>query len=143
MLDFARDMSGRGAGGDVARGLRPQALVCPRYRLTCRGAIVVESVDVADRWHRRLRGLLGRRSLGPGRGMYLAPCSAVHTFFMQFSLDLFFLGREGHVLKLVRYVGPGRMVVGGLRAHAVVELEAGWLAEDAITIGDRLEIVAC
>jgi uncharacterized membrane protein (UPF0127 family) len=43
----------------------------------------------------RRQGLLGRAGLAEGEALVLAPCSAVHTAFMRFRLDLIFLGPAG------------------------------------------------
>src|SRR5436190_17741234 len=48
---------------------------------------------VAETYVARLRGLLGRR-LKAGEGLLLVPCSAVHTFFMRYPIDVVFLDRE-------------------------------------------------
>ena len=70
----------------------------------------------------RLCGLLGRkRPPGPRTGLWFAPCWAVHTIGMQYPIDVAFIGRDGHVRRLVRHVEPGRIVFC-LRATSVIEL---------------------
>lgn len=73
----------------------------------------------------RNRGLLGRDSLAPGTALVLAPCTAVHTWFMRFPLDIIFCGRDGRVLKVVESVGPWRMTAVWRQGFAVIELAAG------------------
>ncbi len=76
----------------------------------------------------RMRGLLGRRALGPGAALLIERCGAVHTIGMRFPLDLVFLGRDWRAVRVVRNVPPGRWLVwGGWRAVRVVESEAGCL----------------
>ena len=55
------------------------------------GRIVCERVVVADRAHRRMRGLLGRKYLRQGEGMVLRPGWSIHTAFMRFPIDAVFL----------------------------------------------------
>src|ERR1700761_7299548 len=43
-------------------------------------SVVACCVEIADRGPVRRRGLLGRQSLGPGEGLWIVPCEAVHTF---------------------------------------------------------------
>ena len=45
-------------------------------------------LELRDGYLGRLRGLLGRRSLAPGDGIVISPCSSVHMFFMLLSLDV-------------------------------------------------------
>ncbi|MPZ23828.1 MAG: DUF192 domain-containing protein [Dehalococcoidia bacterium] len=88
----------------------------------------------------RLRGLMGRRSLADGEGIYIRPCSSIHTFFMRFPIDVAFLDRDGRVLRTAEAVGPWRFRLGGRGAHAVVELKAGTLTAVRLGVGDRLSV---
>jgi len=104
------------------------------------GATLVEQVEPQWSLLGRMRGLLGRPALGPGRAMFLCPCGSVHTFFMKFSLDLVFLDRSLSVRRVVRNVPPNRIVFGGWGAHSVLEMETGWMEAEALTRGDRIEL---
>lgn len=73
--------------------------------------------------------------------MIIAPCSAVHTFFMKFPLDLIFVAKDGRVLKTRRRI-PAWRISGRLGAFAVIELAAGALGASQCEVGDRLEVVA-
>ena len=101
-------------------------------------SVLAESVELASCLRDRLRGLLGRDSLAESRAMYLVPCNSIHTFFMRFNLDLLFLDRNLVVVKIVRNLRPGRIVSGGIRSAGVIELQSGWLPEDAVGKGDQL-----
>jgi uncharacterized membrane protein (UPF0127 family) len=87
----------------------------------------------------RRQGLLGRTGLSDGEALVLAPCSAVHTAFMRFPLDLLFLNRAGTVLKTASGVPPWR-VRAAWRGFAVVELAPGALAESDSRRGDTVEV---
>ncbi|MCK5850642.1 MAG: DUF192 domain-containing protein [Kiritimatiellae bacterium] len=87
-----------------------------------------------------MQGLLGRSSLGDGRAMYLAPAGSIHTFFMRFSIDLVFLSKQMKVMKIVRGVSPGRVVLGGSMAWSVFEMESGWFPSDALREGDEVTL---
>jgi len=100
------------------------------------GVCIIESVDVADTFTSRFLGLMGRKTLRKGCGLYIAPCGSIHTFFMRFDLDLVFLGAGGRVVKVARNVTPFRLVFGGSGATSVLEMAAGWLAEGSVKPGD-------
>ncbi len=103
--------------------------------------IVARTIETAFDSPTRNRGLLGRSSLGDDRALILAPCSSIHTFFMQFAIDVAFVDREGQVLRVRKAVGPWRLQVA-FRAFAVIELASGRLDRSDTRIGDRLHVAA-
>ncbi len=72
----------------------------------------------------RLRGLGGLDDLPGDRALLLAGTRAVHTLTMRFALDLIWIGRDGHVLRVDRDVAPRRHRAC-LRSAGVVEVRAG------------------
>jgi len=101
------------------------------------GRIVCERVVVADRAHRRMRGLLGRRYLREGEGMVLRPGWSIHTAFMRFPIDAVFLDADQVVIKIEPEVGPWR-TVSCRGAREVVELSAGECKRRGLVVGDRV-----
>ena len=81
---------------------------------------------VARTFVERARGLIGTRALAPGEGLLIEKCNAIHTFFMSFPIDAYFLDGENRVVKAVRNVRPWRFLVwGGWRAKKVLEVASG------------------
>lgn len=105
------------------------------------GSIVAHELELAAESRARNRGLLGRSGLASGAAMIIAPCNAVHTFFMRFTIDVVFASRDGHVVKLRRNLTPWRIGIG-LGAFATVELAAGSIDRCEIRQGDRLRIIS-
>ena len=85
-------------------------------------------------------GLMFRRRLDPGGGMWIAPCNGIHMFFMRFAIDAIFLDREDRVLRVYRrlrpWIGIAPLVWG---AHSVVELPAGTCEGLPLPKGDQLK----
>lgn len=100
-------------------------------------SIVADRVEVAVTRRARRRGLLGRSGLQPSSALVLAPCAAVHTLFMRFSIDVLFVDREGRVVRVVPRLAPWR-AAASLAAHATIELPEGSLASGDVSIGDQL-----
>ena len=97
-------------------------------------------VEYARRLSARMRGLLGRAALGRGRGLLIEQCRAVHTVGMRFELDLVFIDRAWQVVKIIKGVPRGRlMIFGGLRAYRVLECEANCVDFTPLQIGIKLE----
>jgi uncharacterized protein len=110
-----------------------------QVRNLTRQTILATAVEVADSGPRRSKGLLGRKSLEPGTGLWIVPCEAVHTFWMQFPIDLVYLDRSLRIRKLRSSVPPWRLS-GCLTAHSVLELAAGTIRDTKTEPGDRLEL---
>jgi len=84
---------------------------------------------------KRSKGLLGRKGLERGEGMWIVPCEAVHTFFMQFALDLIYLDKKNRIRKVRSNVSPWR-VSACLSAHSIIELPVGAIRDSQSQAGD-------
>jgi uncharacterized membrane protein (UPF0127 family) len=101
------------------------------------GRAVCERCTLADKPLTRMRGLLGRKSLGAGEGLLLRPAGSIHTLFMRFPIDAVFLDGDRTVVKVVTGLRPWR-AAAGRGARAVLELPAGQAGERAVRAGDVL-----
>lgn len=108
-------------------------------RNVTRNTQLASHAEVAGSGYKRSKGLLGRKGLEPGGGMWIIPCESVHTFFMQFPIDLVYLDRKHRVKKVKSCVTPWR-ISACLSAHSVVELPAGTVRETQTERGDVLDI---
>ena len=118
----------------LADGAGPFELVNSR-----RGSVLATRVEGAFDSASRRRGLLGRDSLPDGAAIVIAPCNAVHTWFMRFPIDVVFVMRDGRVAKTCVGVKPWR-VAGSLRAFATVELASGSVRRFGLLPGDHLVV---
>lgn len=103
------------------------------------GLTIAEQIELAHDSKTRTRGLLGRPGLAAGAVMVIAPCNAIHTFFMRFTIDVVFTDRQGRVLRLCRRLKPWRVGVA-VRAFAALEFAEGAIDRAGIAEGDRLSI---
>jgi uncharacterized membrane protein (UPF0127 family) len=104
---------------------------------SARGASVCVA-EVADGHWTRFWGLLGRKHLPEGLGLWIQPSSSVHTCFMKFPIDLVYLSSENDVVKTCSRVAPGRLSFGGRGAKTVLELPAGALERIPLSVGERV-----
>jgi uncharacterized membrane protein (UPF0127 family) len=89
----------------------------------------------------RMKGLLGRTSLGPETAMVIDPCTSIHTLGMRFPIDVVFLDANNTITAIASHVKPGRLCVsGGWKARRVIESEAGLLPLVSLHVGDILSI---
>jgi uncharacterized protein len=103
------------------------------------GACLADQLLTAFDSAARKKGLLGRDSLAPAAAMIIAPCSAIHTFFMRFPIDVAFVARDGRVVKVCASVRPWRLAVA-FGAFAAIEMPAGACAQSNLARGDRLSV---
>jgi uncharacterized membrane protein (UPF0127 family) len=96
-------------------------------------------MELADSSEKRNKGLLGRKHLTPGGGLWIVPCQSVHTFFMQFPIDLVYLDRQKKIKKL-RNAVPAWRLSACLSAHSILELPAGTIQSTQTQCGDMLEL---
>jgi uncharacterized membrane protein (UPF0127 family) len=110
-----------------------------------RVSVLADELEIADTLWARFMGLMGRKSLPPGRGLWLTG-NGIHMFFMRFSIDAVFLGRpsaEGDrpVLSIHRRVRPWIGLVPFVRgADGVLELPVGTIDASATARGDRVRL---
>ena len=116
----------------AARTLR---LVHPRS-----GRVLADRLRVPRTFFGRGLGLMFRRELPAGEGMWITPCNGIHMFFMRFAIDAVFLDRRQRVVRVRAGLRPWRVVPLVLRAHSVLELPAGTVADLALERGEPLSI---
>lgn len=108
-------------------------------RLVAADRTVSSAVSVADTALRRMKGLLGRRTLDPGEALLLRPAGSVHTAFMHFPIDVVFVDADLRVLRVVANLRPWR-IAAHRGAKAVVELPAGKAEDVGLAVGMTLEL---
>lgn len=103
-------------------------------------AVIVDRLELADRFAPRFLGYQFRPEPPPGSGLLLAPCSSVHTVGMRFAIDLLMLDRDGLLLAIRRGLRPWRAALGAPRTYAIVEIPASHRL--AVEPGRRVALLA-
>lgn len=88
----------------------------------------VAVVARATGWWEKGWGVLGRRTLPMGQGLWLPGVASVHTVGVRFPLDLLFLDDHCQAVRLAPETPPGRWLVRSPGARHTLELGAGTLA---------------
>jgi uncharacterized protein len=122
-------------------GRREPAETRIRVLNVTRHTVLADALEVADSAAKRNKGLLGRTGLSAGEGLWIVPCESVHTFGMQFSIDLVYLNRDLRIKKTRSNVPPWRISVC-LSAHSILELPSGTIRDTQSSPGDKLEFSA-
>jgi hypothetical protein len=119
---------------------RGSATVDVRFRVVnlTRNTVLATSLELAANGAKRRKGLLGRKLLAPGEGLWILPCEAVHTFWMQFPIDLVYLDRNNRIRKLSAGM-PAWRLSACLSARSLLELASGAICDSETQPGDVLE----
>jgi uncharacterized protein len=102
------------------------------------GALLVSQLELATTFWQRFRGWQFRSLPPPGAGLLLAPCSAIHTCWMRFAIDVAWLDARGRVLALKPHVAPWRFTLPVREGRFVVEVPAGRVPWE---VGQRLAVI--
>ncbi|MGI6605180.1 MAG: DUF192 domain-containing protein [bacterium] len=106
-----------------------------------RSTLLAGRIKIADDFTTRLVGLITTPSFQVGQGLLLEPCTAVHTWFMRYPIDVIYLSASNRVLRVVQALPPfcwGPLVSG---ASKVLEVPAGVCRATGTQVGDVLEFV--
>ena len=113
------------------------SIASPNGNWLVRDDRVLATLEVATTRVDRRRGLLGRD--GIEGAMMLSPARSVHTFGMNFSIDVAHLDSSGVVLRMTT-MKPNRLGAFVARSRSVIETEAGAFARWGVVAGDVLEV---
>ena len=123
--------------------LIPQGQAFNRTRQT----FLATTLSVADTHWTRLRGLLGLESkdFPSGHGLWIVPCSGIHTLGMGFPIDVLYLNRNVldrsfTVVDIRADVQPWRFAPIRSKATSVLELPSRTAAQTKTSVGDRIDI---
>ncbi len=107
-----------------------------------KNAVIATQVEVAESFFARAKGLLGRKSMAPSSALLIRRSDGIHTWFMQFPIDVVFVDRKMKVVRVVENVKPFKLVWPVWKAHSVFELPQGTLAINRPQPGDQLHVRA-
>lgn len=108
-----------------------------------RQASLATRVAIADTHWTRFLGLMGEQqgNFGAGSGLWIVPCSGVHTMAMNFPIDVIYLDASKLVVHLVENLQPWRIAKVSLKTKSVLELPSQTIRQSGTSLGDRIEIV--
>ncbi|MDV3428406.1 MAG: DUF192 domain-containing protein [Bacillota bacterium] len=101
---------------------------------------ICKSLIVADSFFKRLKGLMFTKELPPDSSMYINPCGQIHTFFMNYDIDVLYLDKNNVILDIDESIKPGKIGKKVKGAAAVIELQGGKIRKSNIKIGQAIEI---
>jgi uncharacterized protein len=105
-----------------------------------RGTVLAKHlITLNSNFHDTLR-FLNRRGIPRNCALLIAPCTEIHTVGMRKSVDIVYLNRNGHVVKMFKSLPPDCVADSPQRAVSAVELPADAIGESDTTVGDEIEL---
>ena len=111
-----------------------------------RQTVLGTDIESGDGLWAKFMGLMGRRSLPPGAGLWLPESNGIHMMFMRFPIDAVFVGRPDptgarRVLSVHRALRAWTGLVPFVRgAHGVLELPVGAIDASGTEVGDFIVV---
>jgi len=84
------------------------------------GEVLIDRLYAAESFWQRFRGLQLMPELEPDTGLLLRKCRSVHTMWMRFSIDLYFLSEDFRIMEARVGVKPWRVVMPRAKSVAHV-----------------------
>lgn len=97
-----------------------------------KGNILATKVEYANTFFTRFLGLMGRKkeNFPEGSALFFNQCNSIHMFFMKFPIDVIYLDKDFHVVRVVKNIQPWKVDKGSLKAQYGIELNANTIKED-------------
>ena len=99
---------------------------------------VANHVGLANNHLLRLKGLMFKKELPEGHGLWITPCNSVHMFWMRFAIDAVFIAKDGTIVHLQENLKPWHLSPVIFKAHSVLEVPSGTIARQGLAVGHVL-----
>jgi len=102
--------------------------------------IVLSNLQIPKTFYKKAKGLIGTKEMDENFGLWLKPCSSIHTFFMSIAIDVIYLDRALKIQRIDHQIQPWRVPRPAFGSHSVIEIKAGAAKKNNLSIGDQLHV---
>lgn len=102
---------------------------------------ISENLILADTFFKRLKGLMFTKELPYQNALQILPCSEIHTFFMNYCIDVLYLNSKNEIVYKNEELKPGKIGKHVKNAVSVIELPSGKIKKLGIKIGHAIEFI--
>ena len=103
--------------------------------------MISQNVIVANSFFKRLKGLMFTKELSPQGALYISPCSGIHTYLMNYNIDVLYLDKNNIIQAIDEDMKPGKLGKYRKNVVAVIELSSGKVTETQTKVGQVVEIL--
>ena len=104
--------------------------------------IISENVIIADSFFKRLKGLMFTKELPDQNALLIKPCNEIHTFNMNYSIDVLYIDVNNKILAISEDMKPGIIGKCVKNAISVVELPCNKIRSSNIKVGDIVDFIS-
>ncbi|MHC0036750.1 DUF192 domain-containing protein [Pseudoneobacillus sp. C159] len=105
------------------------------------GTEIATEISLAHSFFKRLKGLMFSTSLPEGHGMHIQPCQSIHTFFMNYPIDVLYLNKDYEIVGLQESFPPSKIGQVYKAGHSVLELPPGTLQKTGTKVGHKIKLI--
>ena len=103
-------------------------------KLIINGKIVLNDIKVASDFCSKLKGIIWTNL-----PVLLTKTNSIHSFFVKRNLDIFFIDKNGFIIKKFIDFKPNKIIFPIKDAHSVLEIYTDMGKSDKINVGDKIE----
>lgn len=105
------------------------------------GTEIANKLTKAHSFFSRLRGLMFSKSLPEGHGLHIQPCRSIHTYFMNYSIDVLYLNKDFEIVGLDERLQPSKIGQLYKNGYSVLELPSGIIQKSGTKVGHKIQII--
>jgi uncharacterized protein len=105
------------------------------------GAEIANEIAKAHSFFTRFKGLMFSKSLPEGHGLHIQPCQSIHTFFMNYPIDVLYLNKEYEIVGLQESFQPSKIGQVYKNGYSVLELPPGSIQKSDTKIGQKIKFI--
>ncbi|MFT9598494.1 DUF192 domain-containing protein [Mesobacillus sp.] len=105
------------------------------------GKELAADVKIADTFFSRFKGLMLTDSLSDGHSLYIQPCRSIHTFFMNYSIDVLYINENNEIVGTDEQLEPAKMGKRCKGAYSVFELPEGTIRNTGTKVGHSIKLI--
>jgi uncharacterized membrane protein (UPF0127 family) len=95
----------------------------------------------ADSFFKRLKGLMFTKNLSSQSALLIYPCSEIHTYFMNYSIDVLYLDVNNKIIAVDESMKPGKIGKYRKGSTSVVELSSGTIQQSSTKVGQTVKFI--
>ena len=98
------------------------------------------NVRIADSLFTRFLGFMGIKN-PRDHAIFFPSCNSIHSFFMNFDIDVFFLDKDYNLIKIVGGFRPWRLILPVKNASNLLEIPSTLSKDLKVNLGDKLNFI--